>query len=110
MALEASFHGFLSCNASSTHVYVDYETFSSVREQLKDREALGSLLTPTVFLKLPRDGQSRVELSVLMQFINKKVEMDRIHIQLQFYDMVISIFLPTFYNSFSGGSRIPERM
>jgi Ca2+-binding EF-hand superfamily protein len=45
-------------------------------------------LTPGVFLKLPHDSAGRVDVNTLMQFINRKLEIDRISIQLQFYDMI----------------------
>jgi hypothetical protein len=39
-------------------------------------------------MKLPHDNCGRVDVNNLMHFVNRKLELDRVNIQLQFFDMV----------------------
>ena len=67
---------------------MDYRSVSLARKYTGESSRACIFLTPTVFMRLPHDSEGRVSLSCLMHFVNRKVELDRINIQLQYYDMV----------------------
>jgi hypothetical protein len=67
---------------------VDYRSIALARKYIGETSRACIFLTPTVFMRLPHDSEGRVTTASFTHFVNRKIELERANIQLQYYDMV----------------------
>jgi serine/threonine-protein phosphatase 2A regulatory subunit B'' len=88
VAFENLLNAFAVPHPSSGELIISYSDFKRIHSRIQDRPSLNRFLTPVIFLKLSSGHSGSVRLSVVMQFINSKIQKERMHIQLQYYDMI----------------------
>jgi serine/threonine-protein phosphatase 2A regulatory subunit B'' len=65
---------------------LDYKAFKNAYTTLSDNKSIAKYLSPIMFMKLSAGSSGFVLLSTLMNFINKKIQIERLSVQLEMYD------------------------
>lgn len=66
---------------------LSYKDFSNARLRLANTDVGQKYLSPVTFLRLSDPSTSRVPKSAFVRFVNSKVRIDRLLLQLQLYDL-----------------------
>jgi serine/threonine-protein phosphatase 2A regulatory subunit B'' len=84
----------LRVTASSTSDdSISYEDYRYSRNLVGSRGYLSNYLTPALFLRLASESKGSVDMQTLFKYLETRTNVDRLHCQLQFYDVDGSGFL-----------------
>lgn len=67
--------------------FIDYNGLAAARAALLDKPSVARFLTPAVFMRVTGGLHPTVGLQPFLRFCNSKVQMERLHLHLQEYDV-----------------------